>query len=377
LTANYASSKKMIHPLTSFRAFGAVFVMLYHYRNKFDLSLQDHIPALEFGYLGVDAFFILSGFIIFHTYGDQFSNTTSVSVRTFFVRMFNFLVARIARVYPVHLFVLVLYGLYVLGGLLLLKDPNLDPYSGKQFLAQIVLVHGWNFDNSTSFSWNPVSWSISAEWYAYLLFPFLIFLVFRLRAIAFHVAIIVGCISAAFLFVSTIESNQLQEHGILRMSLEFPLGASLCVIWHRVGDAKVPWDGIAVLSFLSFGTYLSVTAPLPQSPHIQTLGNQGLVLIFLALLIISLASSRGFVLRALSQRTMIVFGEISYSIYMVHYFIGVHILDYVHSKTGSAIPGLFGYFGAIGVTIIVSYMMYRWIEVPARRYIRGHFYIKT
>src|SRR5471032_1559875 len=90
-----------LRPLTALRFFAAMWVVLYHYWPNLN---GEHMPALvAHGYLGVELFFVLSGFILCHVYLDQFASGR--------FRYGGFLWARLARVYPLHIAALVGIGL--------------------------------------------------------------------------------------------------------------------------------------------------------------------------------------------------------------------------------------------------------------------------
>src|SRR5262249_48688850 len=117
------------------------------------------------GYLGVDFFFVLSGFIITHVYLANLAHPTAAATRVF-------LWHRFVRIYPVH--VAVLAGLMVLlaiGRVAGIPLNNPEDWSSADLLWNLTLLHAWGFVDHPS--WNVPSWSISAEWFAYLLFPLL------------------------------------------------------------------------------------------------------------------------------------------------------------------------------------------------------------
>src|SRR4051794_2329668 len=147
-----------IKPLTSLRFFAAYWVVLFHYWPKLAVSFT---PAfVQKGYLGVELFFTLSGFILCHVY------LTSVGEGRFHYG--SFLWARLARVYPLHLATLAGMGLMALAALAagFRIDPNI--LSWKALPANVLMVHAWGF--APVAGWNHPSWSISAEWFAYLSF---------------------------------------------------------------------------------------------------------------------------------------------------------------------------------------------------------------
>ena len=113
------------------------------------------------GYLGVELFFTLSGFILCHVYLD--------SVADGGFRYFGFLWARLARIYPLHLATLAGVGVMALAAQAAGRTIEASVLSWSSLPANLLLVHAWGF--APVAGWNHPSWSISAEWFAYLTFP--------------------------------------------------------------------------------------------------------------------------------------------------------------------------------------------------------------
>jgi peptidoglycan/LPS O-acetylase OafA/YrhL len=148
----------------------ALFVILLHYHIFIAKLAPDGTTRLfDKLYLMVDLFFVLSGFIMYHVYGQRF--TGAVAGKDFLA----FMKARFARIYPLHavtfLFVLTLPLLLSLTGtpppafLKILFDYSAVP-------SQLLLTHAMGTHPDTT--WNAASWSISVEWWAYVVFPFLV-----------------------------------------------------------------------------------------------------------------------------------------------------------------------------------------------------------
>ena len=125
------------------------------------------------GYLGVETFFVLSGFILSHVYLE------AAGEKRF--RYGGFLWARLARVYPLHL--ATLFGMIALGlvggrgaGM---SGQTAACWTGASLPANLTLIQAWGLAPAAAF--NHPSWSISAEWFAYLSFPAFAFVAWRLR----------------------------------------------------------------------------------------------------------------------------------------------------------------------------------------------------
>src|ERR1700688_4009579 len=172
-----------IRPLTSLRFFMALTIVVCHFCGLLPFTISiSQLPAK--GYLGVDFFFILSGFILSHVYLDGLSLGT--------VHPYDFYIKRLARIYPVHLFTLLLTVFLAAAFLQLSRymyptivTPGFfsDVCPPGRFLANLLLVHAWGWERNTLYSLNKPSWSISAEWFAYLLFPMLVTCLRRVRGL--------------------------------------------------------------------------------------------------------------------------------------------------------------------------------------------------
>ena len=162
-----------IAALAGARAIPPLLIVLYHFSEGHHYSgirLIDLIATR--GYLWVEFFFTLSGFILTHVYGGR--------VRELWTRKgyLGFLKARLLRLYPLHLFLLLLLVCLVIGtrtaahfgGYLSIYDRAYHPMiDAKGFVLSLLLVQGWNTLNYLT--WNGVAWFVSVEFALCLLFP--------------------------------------------------------------------------------------------------------------------------------------------------------------------------------------------------------------
>src|SRR6185312_3307871 len=164
-----------IRSLTALRGLAALTVLLFH-AAAWPFGEQDAVPLpLGHGYLAVDLLFLLSGFVLMHVHQHDFGEgVTWPAVKSFFR-------ARFARTYPVHLaMLLALLPFFSMG----------SEFSGIALVYSLFLTQGPWLDHAV---WNSFAWSVSAEWHAYLLFPFLV-MPWRKRAVRGTVAILVLCL---------------------------------------------------------------------------------------------------------------------------------------------------------------------------------------
>ncbi len=154
-----------ITDLTVCRALFAAWVFIYHVNLHAHFSgyLGPAAGLIEHGYLGVDGFFLLSGMILARVHPELAYAPEGA---------FRFWGKRLARIYPVHLAVIVILAVLFLTGLGLGLAPR-DPerFTLVSLVENLLLVQGWGFSNHLA--WNYPSWSVSTEWAGYLAFPVL------------------------------------------------------------------------------------------------------------------------------------------------------------------------------------------------------------
>ena len=152
-----------LRPLTSARGLAAWLVVLYHIRLSIAGLPPPALAVFAKGYLAVDFFFLLSGFVIWLSWSERLRGGGAVAVRHFWWK-------RLARVWPLHLFML---AAAVALALLLLATGRANParFPFAELPLHLLLIQNWGF--TRVLTWNDPAWSISAEAAAYLLFPLL------------------------------------------------------------------------------------------------------------------------------------------------------------------------------------------------------------
>lgn len=151
--------------LDSFRGIAAICVVIFH------MHIVSSITELNFfrgSRLFVEFFFVLSGFVLAHTYGFK-----SVSFK-------KFIISRTFRLYPLHLFMFIVFILLELSKLIAYKYGFLSkPFTGNKALSEIIpnllFLQSW-LPWFKTFSWNFPSWSLSVEYYMYIIFFFTLFI---------------------------------------------------------------------------------------------------------------------------------------------------------------------------------------------------------
>ncbi|MGZ9099783.1 MAG: acyltransferase family protein, partial [Brevundimonas sp.] len=245
-----------LRALTTLRFLAALWVVLYTAWPHLDVSW---VPvAVTKGYLGVETFFILSGFILSHVYLE------AAGEKRF--RYGGFLWARIARVYPLHL--VTLFGMIGLGVAATIAGLSIDASltDWRALPAHLTMTHAWGLAPISAF--NHPSWSISAEWFAYLCFPAFAFVAWRLRnrpvlATGLAAAFALGLYAAFEPLAGYSLTEASFRWGMLRIVPCFALGCALYLV-HRRGP--IPHAGpvalasaAAVLASASLGLWDAIT----------------------------------------------------------------------------------------------------------------------
>lgn len=344
--------------LTSVRLFLALGVVLFHYQLQWPWETLTVTGVLDRARLGVDAFFILSGFVLTHAYrvaldGGSFSYG-------------RFLVARFARIYPAHLAILLFVVVMVFGARLVGAEFDRNFYNPLGLISTLLLVHAWLPEFVTA-EWNGPSWSLSAEWFAYLAFPIFAWIGLKLRhrpaaLLALAAAIFVGLdlfYQAAF---GKIVVQAEASMGILRIIPEFLYGVAL----YRLGErTHVEKRAAIALAWL-------LAASLLLLMHFEADDRVVVVMagpLMLALALLSKTDAVG----PLGAPVLLLGGEASYALYLAHMPILIAWKGIV-----SALRGIDSHYTLawweVGCLLVISIAaavaLHLLVEGPARRWIR-------
>ncbi|MFI1162863.1 acyltransferase family protein [Streptomyces sp. NPDC020801] len=361
--ADTIPGRPMIRALTGIRGIAAAWVVLFHFRVAVFglLPITRHAKKwLDSGYLGVDIFFILSGFVISHVY-------TAELCRSDWRRYSRYLEARLARLYPVHLlFLLVLLAGDVLG---IAKPPVRD--SAVSFIGNVLMLQAI----PPFQAWNGPSWSITYELGAYALFPLLAFALIRISKArsSFACAAVVGLLGAGLMALELSAPGARPYHtvpALLRITSEFAAGGLLHRGWSLLGRRRDrTWD---VLALAALCCTVACLAWVPENYSYQIL-----VVPLLAFLILACVRSAGPVAAFLESRVLQWSGRISYSLYMTHFttlnLASLIILRWQRVAPYSLPVRIGALIAYMAFAITFAHLVYRFVEEPARRRLRRWF----
>ena len=351
-----------IRPLTGIRGFAALMVVLFHFQASWVLllpGLSVLTPLARRGYLGVDLFFILSGFILCYVHKP---GTGRFDAREYL----KFLGLRLARVYPNHLATL---G-FLIGMVALARFVNVpihgSEYDFRDLPLQLTMTHAWpGLEDRSAFYWNYPSWSISCEWFAYLfVFPACWFglkhnwgpAVFLTLGYAFLLV---------WLCVAPRLGNDLVS-CILRVACEFAAGATIFRAW---------WTGPLIGRYCQQAvtwTLLATLVALEAVPLEFSYASQTVILIF-PLVLLGLTTETTLVGRVFSSPVCLWLGNVSYALYMSHALvqkamkIALPAERFVHVSLGVRL-------GVVMIQLLAllggASALYYFVELPSRNCLR-------
>jgi peptidoglycan/LPS O-acetylase OafA/YrhL len=340
--------------LDAYRFLAAAMVAIGHLNEGFKLGLETLSPIFSRFGLFVDFFFILSGFVIALNYADRLNDRAQYG---------DFLWRRISRLWPLHLAVLVFFGAIGLLGHFTgyrFNYPETFALSGLPW--NLLLLHAWGTVWHQSF--NVASWSISAEFLVYILFPLMVWQV-RRRPVVLNLLIVVGLIGLmiagrnAFGLRPWYQATH--DLGALRAIPSFLLG----VIIHRaaltsLSKLSLSWPtahGLFVISLLAL--------------HIQAPAELVIALfgIFIVTAIKAEEAQPNTILAGNLGREL---GSASYALYMVH--MPLMTCGMVIARKTTGLSGLSGWAFATVIlcaAVPLSVWLYKNFEDPWRKRINA------
>lgn len=349
-------SASEIRSLTGLRAAAALAVLAYHLRPSLG-HLFPELPTrlLRHGYLGVDVFFVLSGFILALHYGGRLRSRRDYAA---------FLGYRLARIYPLHLVVL----LGVLGAVAGAERLNLEIHEPERFALDyhlplhLLLMHAWGFEESLRF--NLPSWSISAEFFAYALFPLFWWPASRLRGDV-ALAALAGASALATVVVlrwglGYPDLHVPTHHALIRVSGAFFAGTIVYRLFaaHREG----PPLPSAISGALLLGVVAVALSPVAD----------WLMPLAACVMVYVLARGAGLFGRPLETRPALWLGRISFSIYLIHLPVFSLLGRVLPADTEPPLPARIGIAALyVAAALGAAALCYYTVELPARRWIRA------
>lgn len=329
-----------ISELDSLRGVAALSVVIYHYTSIYPRFIAgrnlEFVPQIHVGYFGVEMFFIISGFVIFH------SVKSASSIHDFFV-------ARFARIFPAYwLSILMVVAISTF-------DEGTRSFSAENTFANFTMLQAlMGFHHL-----DEVYWTLTYELCFYACIVFVVYIC-RAATIRIEAPLLIWLISETIIRTNGIQMPyRISLVFLLNYGQFFIIGVTFFLIYHRCSRPLTYVVLLWAIAMSAFGA----------NPHTPASG-------FKAYFWIALACTGAFywavfLKPAVTRSAVLIYlGRISYSLYLIHTSIGYFLLR-ESQKIG--IPDFLAVLLAIATAIVIAHFMNILIEVPGQRLLRASF----
>jgi peptidoglycan/LPS O-acetylase OafA/YrhL len=338
---------------TGLRGLAALLVVAYHQQFGAGYKLPMETATSFFGrcYLMVDLFFILSGFILCYVTNAHLGITLSQARR--------FFQDRFARIYPLHVFALGFLTAFMIATTALFAvtgHGHQELGSFGDWLSQLFLLNAWRRAHT---EWNIPSWSISAEAFAYILFPMLVN-VWAARSRLTEAAVLAGCITFYVLIGPSLDITV----GLAPLRCLAGFGLGMLIFHHREIAERVRGRSLTQMGAVTW-VVASLVLPVPDP----------LIIPGFAALVLLTWTDKGLVARTLSAAPLQWLGTLSYSIYLMHVPVG-DVVWFVWARVehqldlDPALSRVMFLSLTFGIVLAAARFTYTYVEKPWRERLR-------
>jgi peptidoglycan/LPS O-acetylase OafA/YrhL len=360
-------------PLDGLRGLASLMIVILHYRNlndKWNENLINTNPfwdqlvlVYKFGWLGVEFFFVLSGFIFFWKYGEMVSDKA--------ISLTNFAVLRLTRLYPLHVATLILTGFLQY---LVFAKSNLTFIYGNNDIYHLLLQlsflnYGWI---EVGHSFNAPAWSIALEMGMYFLF----------YATCYgrrNRALIALTLMMVFLHVNirgAIPNFPMLNEPFTRVGYCFFMGGLLHFLYEKLKNSGKIMEYVGTASLAGAALILAaiqsyITGNTAMAMYLGPRFNQDITLGVFPMLIAAALFCKPFH-KVLSTKPLALLGDISYSMYLIHFplQIAIHYYTLVSGPVDFKESSVFWTY--IALVLGLGYASHFYFEKPAMQWLRSH-----
>ena len=362
--APQAAAGQRFIALDSLRGLAALAIVFYHMG---DFGWVAGLPPFRFGWMLVDFFFVLSGFVITWSYGTRLAQGYPRK---------GFVLVRLGRMYPLHIATV---AVFVLLEFVLFRPLLGEVHPLSELWRGIFLLDAFRTGAGNFFA--PVSWAVAVELVLYVFAAAL----FGRGRWALALTVMLAAVSAWALWsgFNVTGFGRLLQRGLLG----FPLGMLACWLYWQVGGRR---PGTAIASVIEIALIVALIWLLCL-PGKTASWIPGAGLLYLAMVLV-FAWDSGVVSRALAWRPLVWLGQLSFALYMVHLFFVIlpnRLLPMLFEAIGrgewvAASPARFGLLSVtppapvataislvlLALAIGTAWLAFRLIEEPAREWSR-------
>jgi peptidoglycan/LPS O-acetylase OafA/YrhL len=364
-----------LDPLTSLRFFAAAMIVMHHGGGS---TLGPEWPMQFALAQGVSFFFVLSGFVLAYNY----ATLPDLAARK------SFYVARLARIWPTHIASAILFVLLI--GSISYMSLAAD-WRAAITVAYVTLTHAWVPRLDFVAAYNSVSWSISTEFFFYVVFPLLVMnwratwrtKLFGTLGLAFAVWILADVLARYSSEPDTIRGMVAYINPLPRL-FEFTLGIAVCHLYRDRGRRMAQALSFGRATLVEAAIVAAVIMGLWSSHQISTnvavaeaitktgtmvIETSGFGIVLYAAAIFVFAVGAGAISQVLRKRPLVFLGEISFALYMVHTLFLLYRRQAPGLFEGMPGPLVYALYWATGLSLAM--LLHIGVERPCQTLIRG------
>jgi len=345
-----------LEQLTFTRFIAAMAIVVFHFGSG---SYPFHSPDIQFivqnAFLGVGYFFILSGFIMMIAYGSNEKIDAKIFLRN-----------RLARIYPLLFLSVVLLFLHTY-----IFDPAFRFGIIKDAVLNLSLLQAWIPSRALLFN-GPV-WSLSVEFFFYLIFPFLYNRFFSRKSLSFAVTAIVlfwTVFQVVFYFLVNSPFNEgypSPSHAFLFYSPIMHLSAFLAgnlggLFFIKKLSGRTRNYDLAIIACVAV-LLLLLKHPFGMNYH------NGLLALLIVPFLFFMSLNNGLITRLFNKRIFVFLGEISFGIYILQIPVFRLTVSVVRDFNLTHDPQMLFYISSV-VLVLFSALSYSFFETPLRNKIK-------
>jgi peptidoglycan/LPS O-acetylase OafA/YrhL len=386
------TARPRLDALTGLRYVAALCVLLSHLSVNFPDGPIKKL-ASELWAIGMPLFFTLSGFLMAYNYSDGFRTSYRSTLRKFYL-------ARFARIYPIYIVALLLW--LSLSGHFFndLRDHPRDTYLSLAMTATLTqnwvcvpVFAGTPSPRLASFAHMWIAWSVSVEFFFYLVFPLLVIPVLRYATSAHRAWFAAGAVYVLYVGIDfgLAKSGRASVPGIETLWLvlwnpyfrlgEFAIGVLVGQAFLHAARRPLSrqgwWFGATLLAgtigALLYGNHW-VWSDANRSGVSKVAAGNVLFAPLCAVLIYGLARIPCGFQRLMSTRPMVLLGEASYCMYLLHPLVQLLFAPRLQSAESTSIPALC--FNLAMMLVFLHFLcfgLYCYAEVPMRSWVKHIF----
>ncbi|MGC5778806.1 acyltransferase [Methylobacterium sp. NFXW15] len=315
-----------------------------------------------YGWMAVDFFFVISGFVFFWLYREQIFERK--------VNAWSFAVLRFTRLYPLHFVTLLCVGALQTLYRPIAGSPFIIPHNdATHFLLNVLFIQSWGFERGPSF--NAASWSISVEVLLYL-----IFFVVSLSRMSRSPLVVLGAVCIGLLLQGL---NPVIGRGIAGFFAGGLAYYALQTIVARPDRKKLTWGIIGLTAAIWFVVVVAIQGDVLEHGFAAVgwerwttiagkISGRFILYVLFPLTVIALTTSE----RVLNCRWTLgpLLGDISYAAYLIHFPLQLFVANLVvrDMLPSTAVTGPVALFAFLATLIALSWLTYRYFELPMQRF---------